>query len=98
MVEVENYFMGRLLQYAFCTICVWQRLNYLHKIEYYNKMVVQSKLYPICFINCPNIDKTLLVIKTCISNFVRTTRFWNNLHQERSSSKHWKDKQDWKAK
>ena len=26
------------------------------------------------------------------SNLVRTTRFWNNLHQIHSKSKHWKDK------
>jgi hypothetical protein len=29
------------------------------------------------------------VNKTLISNLVRTTRFWNNLHQVRSSSKDW---------
>jgi len=32
------------------------------------------------------------VIKTDISNLVRTTRFWNNLHQVRSKSKDWKAK------
>jgi len=30
--------------------------------------------------------------KTWISNLVRTTRFWNNLHQIRSISKYWKAK------
>jgi hypothetical protein len=33
-----------------------------------------------------------LQIKTYISNLVRTTRFWNNLHQVRSKSKDWKEK------
>ena len=33
-----------------------------------------------------------IVIKTYISNLVRTTRFWNNLHQVRSESKDWKAK------
>ena len=32
------------------------------------------------------------IIKTLISNLVRTTRFWNNLYQVRSKSKYWKDK------
>jgi len=33
-----------------------------------------------------------IIIKTKISNLVRTTRFWNNLHQVRSKSKDWKAK------
>jgi hypothetical protein len=31
-------------------------------------------------------------IKTKMSNLVRTTHFWNNLHQVRSKSKGWKTK------
>jgi len=31
-----------------------------------------------------------IVINTYISNLVRTTRFWDNLHQVRSKSKGWK--------
>jgi hypothetical protein len=31
-------------------------------------------------------------LKPLISNLVRTTRFWNNLHQGRSRSIDWKDK------
>ena len=31
-----------------------------------------------------------IVIKTQISNLVRTTRFWNNHQQVRSKSKDWK--------
>jgi hypothetical protein len=32
------------------------------------------------------------IVKTYISNLVRATRFWNNLHQVRSKSKDWKAK------
>ena len=32
----------------------------------------------------------MIIIKTYISILGRTTRFWNNLHQERSKSKDWK--------
>ena len=32
----------------------------------------------------------LVCYKKLISNFMRTTRFWNNHHQVRSESKHWK--------
>jgi len=31
-------------------------------------------------------------VKTLISNLVRTTRFWNNLHRVLSISKYWKTK------
>ena len=35
----------------------------------------------------------MALIKTYISNLVRTTPFWNNLHQVRSKLKDWKAKQ-----
>jgi len=34
----------------------------------------------------------VIVIKALILNLVRTSRFWNNLHQVRSISKYWSDK------
>jgi len=45
-----------------------------------------------------NFDQSLsgidpvIVIKALILNFVRTSRFWNNLHPVRSISKYWNDK------
>jgi len=33
---------------------------------------------------------TVTIVKTKISNLVRTTHFWNNRHQVRSKSKYWK--------